>query len=201
MILATGIHDVHPKVDNLIDLRRRGLLKYCSICDGYEVRDRPVAVLAQDDFGIQKALFIGHWTPHIRIYVPKDMKLAPQRVREIRALGAKVIRCDTLTMEPIESSTGGSPGLCVRADGRKPFACSVAYVELGSRVNDSAFKGLKKLRRSKEGFLITTTEQRTSIPGLFAVGACVNLLGQVSVAAGQAAVAATTIHNDLLEAG
>ncbi|MBI3542811.1 MAG: NAD(P)/FAD-dependent oxidoreductase, partial [Deltaproteobacteria bacterium] len=49
-----------------------------------------------------------------------------------------------------------------------------------------------------QGFLVTTTEQRTSVGGLFAVGDCVNLLGQISVAAGQAAVAATTIHNDLL---
>jgi thioredoxin reductase len=41
-----------------------------------------------------------------------------------------------------------------------------------------------------------TMERRTAIPGFFAVGVCVKLLGQISVAAGQAAVAATTIHND-----
>ena len=74
-----------------------------------------------------------------------------------------------------------------------------AYVELGCTVNDSAWGHLRGLRRSPDGFLNTTMEQRTNIPGLFAVGDCVNLLGQISVAAGQAAVAATIIHNDLLD--
>src|SRR5690606_38188431 len=36
VILATGMKDINPQVENLDDLRRRGLLAYCPICDGYD---------------------------------------------------------------------------------------------------------------------------------------------------------------------
>jgi thioredoxin reductase (NADPH) len=44
---------------------------------------------------------------------------------------------------------------------------------------------------------MTKSHQETSIHGLYAVGDCVNALAQVSVAIGQAALAATRIHNSL----
>jgi len=40
-------------------------------------------------------------------------------------------------------------------------------------------------------------QQATTVPGLYAVGDVVAGLNQISVAAGQAAVAATHIHNEL----
>ncbi|MEO5971678.1 MAG: NAD(P)/FAD-dependent oxidoreductase [Bdellovibrionia bacterium] len=195
VVLATGIEDVHPEIENLVQLREAGLLKYCSICDGFEMRERAIAVLAKDDYGIQKAMFLENWTRNIKIIIPTDMKLAPQRIREIRKTRAILLRCASIKME----IAGNNEGLWIQVNQKRPFLCSVAYVELGCRVNNEAFASLKKLRKTREGYLVTTTEQRTSIPGLFAVGDCVNLLGQISVASGQAAVAATTIHNDLLE--
>ena len=47
------------------------------------------------------------------------------------------------------------------------------------------------------GRLIVDGHQRTSGPGFFAAGDVVSTLNQISVAMGEAAKAATTIHNDL----
>ena len=99
-ILATGIEDVHPKIDNLFELRKLGLLRYCSICDAYEYRDQLVSVLAEDDAGIQKAVFIRQWTRNFRIILPKHLTLAPQRAVEIRKLNIKVSRCQMMKIEP-----------------------------------------------------------------------------------------------------
>ena len=194
VIIATGITDVHPQVSNLKKLRDLGLLKYCSICDGFEIRNKPVAVLVKDTFGIEKALFIGNWTKKIKIIAPFGFKPTVSQAKKIREIGARIVLCRQLVLAPFKVNQG----IVVQVDKRAPFIASVAYVELGCEVNDSAFSKLRGLRRAKNGFIVATTEQRTSIPGLFAVGDCVNLLGQISVASGQAAVAATTIHNDLL---
>ncbi len=64
-------------------------------------------------------------------------------------------------------------------------------------MNDGAFRDLKGLKRTDEGYLVTGPHQELSVPGLFAVGDCVEGLAQIGVAAGQAAVAATTIHREL----
>jgi thioredoxin reductase (NADPH) len=194
VILATGLTDFQPQLKNLVELRERGFLRYCSICDGYEYLNQPLSVLAKDDFGIQKALFIGHWTKDLTIIVPESLGLSSYRRKELNRLKVKIRPCRTLRIVP----SSKQKGIDIYLDEEEPFFARASYVELGCRVNSEAFDGLKKIRRSQEGFLTTTIEQRTSIPNLFAVGDCVNVLGQISVAAGQAAVAATTIHNDLL---
>jgi thioredoxin reductase (NADPH) len=45
--------------------------------------------------------------------------------------------------------------------------------------------------------LVVDRHQRTTVPGLYAVGDVTHGLNQIAVAAGQAAVAATRIHNQL----
>lgn len=196
VILATGICDEHPNISNLENLRELDLLKYCSICDGYELREKPVAVLAKDDAGLQKALFISHWTRNLKILIPRNFQLSSQREKEIQVRGIDVVHYDRLKILP---KNGRGRGVAILINGKKEFFCQAAHIELGCKVNDSAFRKLRSLKRTQAGFIITTTEQRTSVPGLFAIGDCVNLLGQVNVAAGQAAVAATTVHNDLME--
>lgn len=47
------------------------------------------------------------------------------------------------------------------------------------------------------GELLVDEHQRTSVPDLYAIGDVVRGLNQISVAAGQAAVAATNIHATL----
>jgi thioredoxin reductase (NADPH) len=47
------------------------------------------------------------------------------------------------------------------------------------------------------GKLVVDDHQCTTVPGLYAVGDVVLGLNQIAVAAGQAAVAATRIHNSL----
>jgi thioredoxin reductase (NADPH) len=52
-------------------------------------------------------------------------------------------------------------------------------------------------RVDRHGEIIVNRHMQTSVPGLFAAGDCVSGLHQISVATGQAAVAATAIHNYL----
>ncbi|MEW6056251.1 MAG: NAD(P)/FAD-dependent oxidoreductase [Bdellovibrionota bacterium] len=193
VILATGIEDIHPDLDNLKDLRRRGLLRYCPVCDAYDYRNEPVTILARDDHGLQKAFFLSRYTRRLHIVVPAALAIAPQRMHELRKLRVRLHRATLRSIEPSRIKRG--VWLCF--EDRTPVFSSVVYPMLGAVVRDSAFCELRQLRRSKEGFLIATTEQRLSIPGMFGVGDCVNLLAQLSVAAGQAAIAATTIQNDL----
>lgn len=196
VILATGVEDVQPDLHNLIALRKAGLLRYCAVCDAYDHRDRKLAVLARDAFGIRKALFLRHFARGVRIVVPEDLKVPPTLVALVKDAGA-VLRHGAL--EAIERTPRGPHAVEICLSQGKPIECDAVYVELGCRVRDEAFRGMRCVRRTKEGFILATNEGRAGAPGLFAVGDCVNLLAQLSVAAGQAAVAATTIHNDLCD--
>jgi thioredoxin reductase (NADPH) len=195
VILATGITDNQPNLPNLNELREKGVLRYCSICDAYEYRDQPIIVLAQDAAGFQKAFFLCHYSDRITVVAVNGYEPPPRLIHEMKKYGTRFRRGPVRCIE----TSPNNPGVWVHLEEGRPLFARVAYVELGSTVNDEGFKNLRNLSRTKEGLLISTTEQRLSVPGLFAVGDCVNVLAQISVAAGQAAVAATTVHNDLLK--
>jgi thioredoxin reductase (NADPH) len=57
------------------------------------------------------------------------------------------------------------------------------------------------VKLSEGGCVVTDAHQQTSVSGLFAAGDVVESLDQISVAMGQAAQAATAIHNLLRGSG
>ena len=52
-------------------------------------------------------------------------------------------------------------------------------------------------RMDKAGRLFVSEHQETSVPGLYAAGDLVRGLNQIDVAVGEAAIAATAVHNAL----
>jgi thioredoxin reductase (NADPH) len=76
------------------------------------------------------------------------------------------------------------------------FAC--LYPALGSTPRVEWLKGTGAIL-SENGCVAVGPHQGTQVEGLFAAGDVVEGLDQISVAMGQAAIAATAIHNFLRE--
>ncbi|OYW62477.1 MAG: thioredoxin reductase, partial [Rhodobacterales bacterium 12-65-15] len=55
------------------------------------------------------------------------------------------------------------------------------------------------VRLTDDGLVKVDARQRTSVNGVYAVGDLTEALDQIGVAMGQAAIAATALHNDLSE--
>lgn len=196
VILATGMSDVQPMIENLGELRRRGRMRYCPVCDAFEYRGKTIVVLAQDEHGVKTAGFLAKFSRHVFVIWPpsqvfsKSLRQLCTRYR-VHVREGEILR--------IEETSGG--GVVVDLQLREGRAVSVradiCYVALGVTINDIAFRHLKSLRRNSSGHLLTDSHQELPISGLFAVGDCVEGLAQITVAAGQAAVAATRVHNEL----
>jgi thioredoxin reductase (NADPH) len=70
------------------------------------------------------------------------------------------------------------------------------YTALGSRMRSDLASRLGA-RADEDGALFVDSHQRTTVPGLYAAGDVVQGLSQISVAMGQAAIAATDINASL----
>jgi thioredoxin reductase (NADPH) len=81
------------------------------------------------------------------------------------------------------------------ADGKK-LVFDTLYPSLGCRPRVEVAAELGA-RTNEDGNLIVDAHQQTSVPGLYAAGDAVAALHQISVATGQAAIAATAMHNAL----
>ena len=62
-----GREDEQPSLPDLEHAVKRGLLRYCAVCDGFEAIDRHVAVMGYGASGLAEALFLRAYTPHITL--------------------------------------------------------------------------------------------------------------------------------------
>jgi hypothetical protein len=69
VLLAAGTSDIEPDMPHLAAALRIGALRYCPACDGYEVIDRDVGVLASSAAGMREALYPRHFTRSLKLFV------------------------------------------------------------------------------------------------------------------------------------
>ena len=193
VLLATGVVNRRPEgLDPAVHdaALAAGMLRYCPVCDGYEVTDKRVAVIGTGTHGTAEALFLRGFTADLTLVSPQGgHELDDECAAKLAEAGVAQIAgpCGGYAIE------GSQLGFDT-ADGRMQF--DSVYPALGSHVR-SELAELAGARRTEEGCIVTDDHCETSVPGLFAAGDVVKGLDQISHAMGQAGVAATTIRNHL----
>lgn len=194
VVLATGVIDQHPDVPGLQEATIKGLVRWCPICDGFEVSDQSVAILAPAKGGLPHALFLRTYTARLTLLAQHDgAGLDDQDRRTLEDAGI------ALVTEPVISFKESDDGLRIRVafagGGESEF--DTLYPMTGCSVQGQLATDLGAERCEPTGDLQVDEHQCTSVPGLYAVGDVVNAINQISVAIGHAAIAATAIHNVL----
>jgi thioredoxin reductase (NADPH) len=194
VLLATGVVNKRPEMPGELhdEALQRGLLRYCPICDGYEVTDKRVGVVGDGDHGMREALFLRGYTRDLTLVSPHGSLELDQTCQDALD-SAGVVGVDG----PCENWAIEDDRLAFdTAQGRMAF--DSVYPAMGSFIR-SELAVAAGARASDDGCLEVDDHQRTTIPGLFAAGDVVKGLDQISHAMGEAGVAATTIRNLLAE--
>jgi thioredoxin reductase (NADPH) len=191
VLLATGVTNRRPPMDEDLhdEALARGLIRYCPICDGYEVTDKTVGVIGSGTHGVREAVFLRGFTEDITLIAPHDAHdLSEEDQAVLRDYGIKAVD------GPCEAVAAHEECIVVdTAEGHYTF--DSVYPALGS---DTHIELAKQVGADlKEEVLVVDSHQRTSVPGLYAAGDVVLGLDQISHAMGEGGVAATTIRNDL----
>lgn len=191
VLLATGADDVEPDLPGLPDAVRRGLVRYCPICDGFEAVGRSVGVIGHGSRGLGEAVFIARtYARQVTLMTlgqPMDMT---QEERERVAQHAV-----TVIEDPVESlERKGDRIVALRTGAGRDLRFEVLYSALGRIVRSDLARRLGA-RHDETGALIVDDHNRTTVPGLYAAGDVVMGLDQVVVAMAHAAIASTDVHN------
>jgi thioredoxin reductase (NADPH) len=195
VILATGVSNHRPDIDaELHDQSlQRGLLRYCPVCDGFEVTDQNVAVIGAGARAAKEATFLRAYTDRVAIVSPDaDDGFDTAQRADLKAIGVAILG------GPAAAFRIETDGLSVEAAGQR-FSFDSIYPALGSTARSELARGLGA-GLTDEGCIKVDAHQRTSISGLYAAGDVVIGLDQISHAMGEAGVAATTLRNDLAAA-
>jgi thioredoxin reductase (NADPH) len=193
ILVSTGVVNRMPSMpkDKHDEALSRGLIRYCPVCDGFEVTDKRVAVIGQGTKAFKEALFLRSYTQDITLLSPSgEHQLEPSEEARLRELGI-LIKSGPIEIEVEKDAIA----IGIAAD---MYRFDSIYPALGSDIRSELAEGVGAAL-SEEGCVSVDRHQRTSVAGLYAAGDVVIGLDQISHAMGQAGVAATAIRNDLCD--
>jgi thioredoxin reductase len=190
LLIATGVVDVLPEVDGLRE--RWGCSVFvCPFCDGWEFRDRRIAVVAPGRVAIELAQELAGWSRDLIVCPSSDCLTAADR-SWIAASGAQLhvgslarLRGPGAKLESIAFDDGSS------------VACDVLFVSAPLRQHSPLFALLGCALTSEHAIAVDAAYQ-TSVAGCYAAGDAVTSVHQAIVAAASGARAAIAITSDLL---
>ena len=193
VLIATGVQNRRPSMN--IEIHQRllddGLLRYCPVCDGYEITDKKVAVIGTGESAVAEAVFLRSYTDDITLIASDGAHQLTDRDRR---------RLNEFTISAVDGPchvVGGDKGMIHLNVAGTALSFDSAYPALGSDVNSDL--AVKLGVETSNGAIVVDSHQRASVPGLYAAGDVVLGLDQISHAMGEGGVAATTIRNDLAQ--
>jgi thioredoxin reductase (NADPH) len=190
VLLATGIVDTKPNLPSMREFIYRGAIRFCPVCDAFEATDKTIGVLGPAKHALKKAIFLRTYSRNVVLLPLGDIDLGDDEHRQLRDAGIE------MPDEPVaDLIADGDDITAVMASGARRTV-DVLYPSMGADVRSDLATELGA-RANNNACLFVDGELRTSVSGLYAAGDITLELHQISVATGQAAIAATDIHNSL----
>jgi thioredoxin reductase len=192
LLIASGVRDNVPDIPGIGGLYGRSVF-HCPYCDGWEVRDRPLAVYGRGEKGYGLSLELTAWSRDILLCSDGPCELETDKVERLQHNGITVREDRVVRLE----GTDGILERVVFADGpasdrRALFFTTGQHqqsplaVQLGCEFND-------------KGTVSTGKYETTHLPGLFVAGDASRAVQWVVVAASEGAEAAFAINSDLIK--
>ncbi len=194
VVVASGIVDELPEVPGLAERWGRDVL-HCPYCHGYEVRDRPLVVLAGDtDGAVHQGLLLRQWSDDVTVVTHDAGPVEGDGAAMLAARGVRVV--PGRAREVVAADDGVT---AVLLDDGTRVACGAIFVAPCFRINSAALDGLgaRTVDSDLGTALATDPEGRTSVPGVWAAGNVVDLSCQVLGAAELGSRAAIGINGEL----
>lgn len=192
VLAATGLRETLPDVPNIRGFYGISLFS-CAACDGWELRDQPLALIGQTPDLAGRARLVARWSDNLIVFTHGADVVDAVDEAELVASGIRVVR------EPITELVGDRgilTGITVASGETVPIVGGFVRP-----VWDPAVEFLEGLDADTDahGHLAADRSGRTSVPGLYAAGdAAAPGPQQLIVAAGQGARAAAVIIHDLV---
>ncbi len=199
VIVATGASPKKLGVPGETELTGKGV-SYCATCDGPFFRDEVIAVVGGGNTAVQESLFLTRFARKIYLIHRRDQLRATKILQE-RALAHPKIEFlwNTVVTEIVgREKVEGVRIKNVKTGEEKVLPVGGIFIFIGIKPQTEWLNGTVAV--DEGGFIVTDSEMRTSLPGVFAAGdvrakAC----RQIVTAAGDGATAAYMAEHYLAE--
>jgi thioredoxin reductase len=192
LLLATGLRDLTPDCPGFREFYGWSVF-HCPDCDGYEVRDKRVAVLAHGDNATGFTENLLTWTNQLTLLTDRG-ELANDDLAKLTKLDVRV-RTESLVALEGDKSTKQLQRVLF-AEG-EPLECDALFFNLGTELATDFHETLGCRLDPECGLLWVDDTQQTSIKGVYGAGDITPNSQLAVVAAAEGAMAAIHIHRSL----
>jgi thioredoxin reductase len=192
VLIASGVRDHVPDIPGLAECYGISV-HHCPYCDGWEVRDRPLAVIGQGAGAASLALSLKTWSDRVVLCTNGRARISRTHQAQLAAHGITVVDG---RIARVDHRNGRVRALVM--DRGEPAACEAVFFATGQRQQSDLPKRLG-CDLTRRGTVKTDRLGQTCVPGLYVVGDASRDVQFVIVAAAEGAKAAVAI-NQLLQA-
>jgi thioredoxin reductase len=187
LLLATGVEDRIPPVEGMQRFFGSGVF-HCPYCDGWEVRDRPLAAYGPGRNGAGLAVSLKSWSPDVVLCTDGPAGLRPEEAQRLERFGIPIYQQKIARVE----GASEMEQIVFRDGTTLPRHALFLSTGQTQRCDLAASLGCTFTRK---GAVRTGKLEGTSIPGLFVAGDASKDVHLAVVAAAEGAKAAIAIHS------
>ena len=144
----------------------------CATCDGYFFRGKPIAVVGGGDSAMEEAVFLTRFASHVTVVHRRDALRASKIMQDKAFANPKIsFEWNSEVLEIKDTGKGEVTSMVVRnhATGvTKEIPVDGVFVAIGHTPNTALFAG--QIETDANGYILTHSGSRTSVPGVFACG-------------------------------
>lgn len=192
IILATGLKETLPEIKGMHDFYGKSLFN-CPFCDGWELRDKQLVVIAEDvQVAFHMAQVVWNWSRNLLVCTSGHSYLTEEQKEVLQKKEIQVVE------DPIAALVGKNGKLerVVFATGEERV-CEGGFV-VPQWTQASSFGAQLGCEPTTLGGIVTDNFGRTTIPGVYAAGdASVVMPSQLIYAAASGSKAAAGVVADL----
>ncbi|MDQ0793812.1 NAD(P)/FAD-dependent oxidoreductase [Streptomyces sp. B1I3] len=199
LLVTTGLADELPPVPGLSERWGRDVL-HCPYCHGWEVRDRPVGIVAVSPTAVHQALLWRQWTDDVTLFRHERPDFGDEEYEQLAARGISVVDGEVTGLE-----VTGDRLIGVRLAGGTviPREAVVIQPRFTARSGVLESLGLEPTAMETGGQVIGTyiaagPAGATEVPGVWVAGNVADLMEQVIGSAAAGLKAAAAINTDLV---
>jgi thioredoxin reductase len=202
LLVATGLTDTLPALPGLAERFGRDVL-HCPYCHGWEVRDRPIGVLATATLGPVQAALWRQWSADVTLLTHVTAGPSAEQREGLEARGVRIVDGEVVALE-----VAGDELIGVRLATGVLVAMRVLVIQsrFAARADLLAGLGLAPVPFEMHGHPIGTRIESdpdtgaTAVPGLYLAGNVTDLSAQVVHAAAAGVSTGAAINADLVAA-
>jgi thioredoxin reductase len=192
LLLATGLRDLTPDCPGFREFYGYSV-HHCPDCDGYEVRNKRVAVLARDNNAVAFTTNLLTWTRRLTLLTDQH-EISDRDRKKLAELDVPVRTEAVVGIEGDESNRQLERVLLKESE---PLECDALFFNLGTELATNFHETLGCRLDPECGLVWVDQTRQTSVKGVYAAGDITPNSQLAVVAAAEGAMAAIHIHRSL----